>query len=89
MALGAAAGDIRGMVMKQTLRLVAVGGLLGLAGGAVLGRLSSVLLYRVSPSDPLTFAAVTGALTAVALLAAYAPVRRAVSVDPLTALRAE
>jgi predicted permease len=89
MALGAAAGDIRSMVVRQTLGLVVLGGVLGLAGGALLGRLSSVLLYRVSPSDPLTFAAVMAILSGVALLAAYAPVRRAVSVDPLTALRVE
>jgi predicted permease len=89
MALGAAAGDIRGMVVRQTFALVLVGGLIGLAGGALLGRLSSTLLYRVSPSDPATFAAVTVVLAGVALLAAYAPVRRAVSVDPLTALRSE
>ena len=89
MALGAAATDIRRMIVRQTLVLVIIGGLIGLAGGAVLGRVSASVLFGVSPSDPATFAAVVAVLALVALVAAYAPVRRAVSVDPLVALRAE
>jgi putative ABC transport system permease protein len=89
MALGAAGADIRRMIVRQTLTLVVIGGVIGLAGGAVLGRVSANLLFRVSPSDPTTYGAVIAVLSLVALVAAYAPVRRAVSVDPLVALRAE
>jgi hypothetical protein len=89
MALGAAGGDIRRMIVRQTLVLVLIGGAIGLAGGAMLGNISASLLFRVSPSDPATYGAVVGVLTFVALVAAYAPVRRAVSVDPLVALRTE
>ena len=89
MALGAAGADIRRMILRQTLGLVLVGGVIGLAGGALLGNVSASLLYRVSPSDPATYGAVVGILSLVALAAAYAPVRRAVAVDPLVALRSE
>lgn len=89
MALGAAGPDIRRMIVRQTLVLVLVGGVIGLAGGALLGNVSASLLFRVSPSDPATYGAVVGILSLVALAAAYAPVRRAVSVDPLVALRSE
>jgi predicted permease len=89
MALGAAGSDIRRMIVRQTLILVVIGGLIGIAGGAMLGRVSANLLFRVSPSDPATYVAVIAVLSLVALVAAYAPVRRAVSVDPLVALRAE
>lgn len=89
MALGAAGSDIRRMIVRQTLGLVLVGGVIGLAGGALLGNVSASLLFRVSPSDPATYGAVAGMLSLVALAAAYAPVRRAVSVDPLVALRSE
>ena len=89
MALGAAATDIRRMIVRQTLVLVVIGGLIGLAGGALLGRVSATILFRVSPSDPATYGAVVAVLALVALASAYVPVRRAVSVDPLVALRAD
>ena len=89
MALGAAGGDIRRMIVRQTIVLVLIGGVIGLAGGALLGNLSASLLFRVSPSDPATYGMVVLVLSLVALVAAYAPVRRAVSVDPLVALRSE
>ena len=89
MALGAAGSDIRRMIVRQTLMLVLVGAVIGLAGGAMLGNLSASILFGVSPSDPATYGAVVGILSLVALISAYAPVRRAVSVDPLVALRSE
>jgi putative ABC transport system permease protein len=89
MALGAAGDDIGRMIVRQTLGLVLIGGVIGLVGGAVLGSVSASLLFRVSPSDPATYGAVVLILSLVALVAAYAPVRRAVSVDPLVALRSE
>jgi putative ABC transport system permease protein len=89
MALGALPGDVRRLIVRQTLVLLAIGTALGLAGGAILMRLSSSVLYGVSPTDTITYASVSGVLVLVALLAAYGPVRRATRIDPLRALRTE
>jgi predicted permease len=89
MALGAVPGDIRRMVVTQTLGLVLVGTVLGLAGGAALARAAASLLYEVTPSDPATYIAVAVMLVLVAGASALAPVRRATRIDPLLALRAE
>jgi len=86
-ALGALPGDISRMMLRQTAFLVAIGVVLGLAGGRALAAGASTLLFRVSPSDPATYAGVAATLAAVALLASYVPVRRATSIDPVTALR--
>ena len=66
---------------------MAMGILAGAVGAWAAGRLLGSLLYGVSASDPLTFAAMVGLLTAVAMAAAYFPARRASMVDPMTALR--
>ena len=87
MALGAVAGDIRRMIVRQTAVLFVVGAVIGLAGGALIARASASVLFRVSPSDPVTYGGVAVLLGLVALIAAYFPVRRAVTVDPLAALR--
>ena len=89
MALGAGAGDVLLLVLKQGMALAIAGAALGVALALALGRLVSTLLFGVSGRDPLTLAAVTGALTIVALLACYIPARRASRVDPLVALRYE
>jgi putative ABC transport system permease protein len=89
MALGAVPGDIRRLVAKETVLLVAVGAVLGLAGGAALARTAASVLFNVSPSDPATYTAVAVTLITIALLSAYIPVRRATRIDPLTALRTE
>lgn len=88
-ALGAMPRDIARMMLAQTGRLVAIGLVLGLAGGRLLAMGATTLLYQVSPSDPATYAGVALGLGAIALLATYVPVRRATSVDPVTALRLE
>jgi ABC-type lipoprotein release transport system permease subunit len=67
--------------------LVAIGSVLGLAGGVVLTRWIRGLLYQVSPADPLTFAAATLGLVVIALLATLIPARRATRVNPVIALR--
>ncbi len=89
MALGATSGNVVKLVMGQTAKVA----LIGIAVGAVLAlALSSVLaflLYGVSPSDPATFAGVSLALGAAALLASFLPARRATKVDPIVALRHE
>ncbi len=89
MALGARAADVRALVVRQSARPVAVGVALGLALGAAAARLLQGFLYGVSPSDPVTFAAVTAVLVVCALVAAWLPARRAARIDPMAALRIE
>ena len=86
-ALGAESGNILALFLKQGMRLIAVGILLGLLGGAAVARLLAMILVNLSPFDPLTFGGVSLCLMVVALLATYLPARRAVKVDPMIALR--
>jgi len=88
-ALGALPGDITRMMLGQTARLVGIGLALGLVGGRLLSIGATTLLYRISPSDPITYVLVAMTLGTVALVAAYVPVRRATTIDPVSALRLE
>jgi predicted permease len=89
MALGAGRAAVRGMVVRDGMRAVLPGVVVGLAGALAGARLLRGMLYGVSAADPLTFALVALALTAVALLASWIPARRATRVDPMIAIRAE
>ena len=89
LALGATRGAVLGLVMRQALLLLVPGLILGVAGGAALGRLAQDMFYGVSPGDPVTFVAVSAILVAVGLLASCIPAQRAIRVDPLAALRSE
>ena len=88
-ALGAARGNVFGMVLLQGARLALLGLVIGLFAALAATRFLTSFLYGVRPTDPLTFAVVAALLVAVALLACYLPARRATRVDPLIALRYE
>jgi ABC-type antimicrobial peptide transport system permease subunit len=88
-ALGARPAAIVALVLRQGLTVTAAGLALGLAGSAALTRLLESLLFGVTPLDAVAFAAAPLLLLAVALFACLVPARRAASVDPTEALRAE
>jgi putative ABC transport system permease protein len=88
LALGATRGAVLRIVLGRSLRLVAVGSALGLAGALGLTRVLRSLLFETEPTDPLTLAGVTALLAGVALLASYLPARRAARMDPASTLRA-
>ena len=89
LALGAQRANILRMVLRQGVGLALAGTVVGLAGAVIVSRLIAGLLYGVKPSDPVSFAGVAVLLLGVALLACLIPARRAVRVNPLTALRHE
>jgi putative ABC transport system permease protein len=89
MALGAQSLDVLRLVMLQCCRQIGVGVLLGLGGTLAAGPLIESMLFKTSPRDPFTLAAITLVLTGVAALASWLPARRATKVDPIVALRAE
>ena len=89
MALGARAADIIRDVLAQGGRFALFGIGIGIVLAAGLAQLLKGLLLGISPFDPITYAAVAGLLVAICLIASFVPARRATTVDPLTALRAE
>jgi putative ABC transport system permease protein len=89
LALGADGKDVFRLVLGKGLLPVVTGAGVGLAGTVVVARLLSSLLFRLSPWDPLTYAAGPLVLIAAALLASYLPARRAARIDPMVALRCE
>ena len=88
-ALGASSGSVMGLVLSEGARLTIPGVLVGLAAALASGRVLSGMLYDVSALDPVTYVAVAGLLTFVAMLATYLPARRATRVDPITSMRNE
>ena len=86
MALGATEGKVLSLIVGQAMRPVLVGLAVGVAGAVALTRVMAGILFEVSATDPATFAAVVLVLGAAALLASWAPARRASQVDPSRAL---
>ena len=89
MALGAAPGTVLRGVVTQGLKMAAAGVAAGSVGALLLSRLLAGFLYGTKPNDPATYAAVAAVLLVTAALASYFPARRAMRVDPITALRQE
>jgi ABC-type antimicrobial peptide transport system permease subunit len=87
-ALGAQTGDVRRLFLPHGLMLTGTGIALGMGASLALTRVMSALLFGVGPMDPVTYAAVSVGLAAVALLATWLPARRASRIDPVVALRA-
>jgi predicted permease len=88
-AMGARAGDVVRLVLRQVLAVVGVGLAAGALASAAGSRALQSLLFEVEPTDPATFVAVALVLLGVGLLASYVPVRRATRIDPVRALRSE
>lgn len=88
-ALGARRSDVLGMILRQGLTLVIAGTAVGTAAALALTRAMKGFLYGVSPFDPFSFLTAAVVLILVAIVACYIPARRAMSVDPMEALRHE
>jgi ABC-type antimicrobial peptide transport system permease subunit len=89
MAMGARARDVFWLILRESLLLVIVGVAVGLPVVFAVTRLASSLLFRLTPTDPLSLVVSALLMLVVALVAGYLPSHRATRVDPLSALRAE
>jgi len=89
MALGAHSRTVLWLVLRETMALVAIGAVIGLVAALFATKLAGALLFDLKPNDPLTLAAATLLLLAVATLAGFLPARRASRVDPMSVLRDE
>jgi putative ABC transport system permease protein len=87
MAIGAQRGDVLRMVLRDGMFMAGAGMAVGIGGALALTRLMRSLLFQITPTDPVTYSAVTLILVTVALLACCIPARRAMRVDPMAALR--
>ena len=88
-ALGAKAADVMTMVMGEAMRPVAIGIVIGVAAAAALTRLLASMLFEVSATDMATYAIACGVLVVAALIASIVPAKRALRVDPITAVRGQ
>jgi putative ABC transport system permease protein len=88
-ALGAKAGDVLMMLMREAMRPVAIGIVIGIAGASALTRLLAAMLFGISATDVTTYVVACGVLALAALIASIVPARRALGVDPITAVRGQ
>jgi ABC-type antimicrobial peptide transport system permease subunit len=88
-AMGARPTDVLSLVLREALSRVAIGAVIGLALALAAAEVLRSALYGVSPADPIGLAAAVAVVAMITLLAAFAPARRALRVDPMTALRHE
>jgi ABC-type antimicrobial peptide transport system permease subunit len=89
LALGASRGNVFRLVLSEGMAMILIGLTVGVIGSLAVTRYLSSLLYGVGPTDPLTIVSVSLILGSVALLACYIPARRAMKINPMTALRYE
>ena len=89
MALGADQWKVRVLVLRQVAWMTLAGGMLGIIAALAFRRTARSLLFGLDEHDPVTVVAAVTVLAAVALAAAYLPARRASSIDPMQALRAD
>jgi len=88
-ALGADSGIVARLILSDSARLVIAGGCIGLLGAYAVTRMLATFLYQISPTDPMVFGGAPLLLAGVALIASLVPMRRAVRIDPVDALRAD
>jgi len=89
LALGARRSDVVRMVLLRAAAIAGIGSTLGLAAAGALGRFLTSVLFQVSATDAISYAAAAAVLIAVALLASYVPVRSVLAMDPMQSLRAD
>jgi ABC-type antimicrobial peptide transport system permease subunit len=89
MALGADPSQVRGMILRQVCWMTLIGGVIGLAGAAGIGRLAESLLFEIKGHDPAVFVVSAFFLAAIAIASGFIPAHRASRVDPMKALRYE
>src|SRR5262249_40688298 len=89
MALGAERRQVLALVLADGARLTVLGVIAGFAGALLVTTVMKRLLFGVTPYDPLTYIVVAALLSAITLTACYLPARRAINIEPLTALRTE
>ena len=88
-ALGAQAAEIVAMLVRESMRPVVAGIVIGLVGAVALSRVLAAMLFQVSSTDVMTYAIACGVLALAALLASVIPARRALGVDPIAAVRGQ
>jgi putative ABC transport system permease protein len=88
-ALGAKAGDVIAMLLREAMRPVAIGIGVGIVGAMAMTRLLGAMLFGVSATDVMTYVVACGVLAVAALVASIVPARRALRVDPINAVRGQ
>jgi len=87
MSLGADAGRVQAMILREGGELLAIGLVLGVVGAAFATRVIQRLLFGVEPHDPITFIAVAAMMAAIGIIACWLPARRAARIDPAITMR--